>query len=261
VELASRAQSDGTFVALRGFEWTSPRQGHMNVWFSTHWTDSVSTNGFRHGDDHVPMFPPAATRRFRPNSRNARRSHRSARPASPHPGTRPLATALPWRRRGALWAFRTHGRTGIWVRELTPAGVREALLARRVFATRQRGFRLDAAANGVRMGGRLEHPGGPIHVVLDIDGGKASWGRRLTVQLLGHGNVVPSVLWTGSVTVPRHNQPPLHFDVDVARDATPWLVIRIGDPDVAQPSEADQAHAMGEAAVAYSSPFFLTVGR
>jgi hypothetical protein len=36
---------DGGFVAFRGFEWSAsvPETGHMNVWFSSTWTDPVAT--------------------------------------------------------------------------------------------------------------------------------------------------------------------------------------------------------------------------
>jgi hypothetical protein len=325
--LASRARRDGAFVAIRGFEWTSPRLGHMNVWFSTRWTDGLSTHAYHRGDDQVAMLPRDAFQRaggvepldwdgppMHPFHAWLRRSpdanggedglvgfnHPGREPErfgnfAPAPdlcervvsmeifnrsddyllrgvasGARsPLVECLDARwqvgligvsdEHSANWGCTAgYGRTGIWVRELTPAGVREALLARRVFATRRPGFRLDAAANGVRMGGRLTHTGGPIHVVLDVDGGKPWWGRKLTVQLLGHGAVVPRVLWAGTAIVQRDDQPPFHFDVDLPGDATPWLVIRVGDPEATEPYEASLDLELPGAAVAYSSPFFLT---
>jgi PHP domain len=46
-----QALTDETFVALRGFEWSSPRQGHSNVWCSDHFT------GFHHtGDDTMGAY-------------------------------------------------------------------------------------------------------------------------------------------------------------------------------------------------------------
>lgn len=41
--LADAANADGSFVAVRGFEWSSPTLGHMNVWFSRTWTDPLAT--------------------------------------------------------------------------------------------------------------------------------------------------------------------------------------------------------------------------
>jgi hypothetical protein len=45
IELADKALEDGQFVALRGFEWTSPTLGHINVWFSKRWIDPLHTAG------------------------------------------------------------------------------------------------------------------------------------------------------------------------------------------------------------------------
>ncbi|MDX1620134.1 MAG: hypothetical protein R3320_04030 [Nitriliruptorales bacterium] len=44
-ELADSENSDGDFVAIRGFEWSSPTLGHVNVWFSSDWTDPLHTAG------------------------------------------------------------------------------------------------------------------------------------------------------------------------------------------------------------------------
>lgn len=44
-ELAQAANDDGSFVALRGFEWSSPVLGHINVWASQTWTDPAATGG------------------------------------------------------------------------------------------------------------------------------------------------------------------------------------------------------------------------
>jgi hypothetical protein len=41
--LADASNADGSFVAVRGFEWSSPTLGHMNVWFSSTWTDPLAT--------------------------------------------------------------------------------------------------------------------------------------------------------------------------------------------------------------------------
>ena len=43
---ADGADRPGRFTALRGFEWSSPLLGHMNVWFSQDWTDPLGTAGF-----------------------------------------------------------------------------------------------------------------------------------------------------------------------------------------------------------------------
>ena len=43
--LANAANEPGSFVAMRGFEWSSPILGHVNVWFSQTWTDPLATGG------------------------------------------------------------------------------------------------------------------------------------------------------------------------------------------------------------------------
>ena len=49
-ELADAAQADGSFTALRGFEWSSPTLGHINVWFSQTWIDPLHTAGTSTGE-------------------------------------------------------------------------------------------------------------------------------------------------------------------------------------------------------------------
>jgi hypothetical protein len=43
--LADAADTPASFVAIRGFEWSSPLLGHVNVWFSQTWTDPGATAG------------------------------------------------------------------------------------------------------------------------------------------------------------------------------------------------------------------------
>ena len=48
--LADENDTDAAFTAIRGFEWSSPTLGHMNVWFSETWIDPLSTNGNTTGE-------------------------------------------------------------------------------------------------------------------------------------------------------------------------------------------------------------------
>lgn len=41
----NRRERVGAFVAMRGFEWSSPTLGHINVWGSRTWTDPLATAG------------------------------------------------------------------------------------------------------------------------------------------------------------------------------------------------------------------------
>ncbi|HEX7135433.1 MAG TPA: DUF3604 domain-containing protein [Iamia sp.] len=44
-QLADDADDPGTFTAIRGFEWSSPTLGHVNVWFGQDWIDPERTGG------------------------------------------------------------------------------------------------------------------------------------------------------------------------------------------------------------------------
>ena len=40
-KLADKANDDGHFITLHGFEWTTPTMGHANVWFTKDWIDGL----------------------------------------------------------------------------------------------------------------------------------------------------------------------------------------------------------------------------
>ncbi len=62
---------------------------------------------------------------------------------------------------GTGWGFPEGlGRSGLWAPSLDQAGVRAAMQRRRFFATRERGLRVDASANGTAMGSQLDHDRG-----------------------------------------------------------------------------------------------------
>jgi hypothetical protein len=148
-------------------------------------------------------------------------------------------------------------RGGLWVRELSRAGVREAMEARRFFATFEPGLRLDASANGVQMGQALPHRSGPVQLALDLDRGLDWYGRSLNVQVLGPGSEVPVILDSVDVTLPSWSDPVLSLTVDVDVEDARWLLLRVTDP--AQPSDprAPAEYAGLGRAVAYASPFYL----
>lgn len=333
--LADAADAPGTFTAIRGFEWSSPTLGHMNVWFGEDWIDPERTGGLVGLEglvgylDEIPEVGPALGEPLAnlvgslPVDQLAMRpffSWLQQQPGSPlvgggadalagfnHPGreagrfarfnfdarlvdrivslelfnrsedylfegtdkTRPspLVECLDagWKpgllgvtdEHGTDWGGDAEkGRAGIWVTELSRAGVREALLARRFFATRELGLRVDATAGGHPMGGTVPHRSGPLEIVLDIAGGPEWAGRALTVQVLRTGGHLPTVADEVEVVVPPDDGPLVRFStpVDVA-DGT-WLVLRVVDPDGAPDERADGALAGGRA-IAYVSPFYL----
>jgi hypothetical protein len=179
-------------------------------------------------------------------------------------GDSPLAACLNagWRpgllgvtdEHGPDWGFpEGRGRAGLWVTEHSRAGVVEALLARRFFATRVAGLRLDATADGVRMGSVLRHRRGPVRFALDIDRGPSWCGRVLQVQVLRPDRPVPAVaevvqLRCGDVA---------RFAVPLDIDDGAWVVLRIADPAEPSTEAGPVGHPASNHAIAYSSPWYL----
>jgi len=334
--LADAADARGAFTAIRGFEWSSPTLGHVNVWFSQDWIDPLSTVGNTTGEGvaqflhEVPGAGPAiaptvdqAVRVVPANGAGMRGFYEwlARDPATPvlsggadgifgfnHPGREPgrfgyfsyderlrdrlvsievfnrgedylfegvdqgfaspIAECLDagWRvglsgvsdEHGTDWGYPDgKGRTGLWVTELSRAGVREAMEARRFFSTRLRGLRVDAAANGVRMGQTLGHRSGDVQFQLDVDRGAVWWGRRLQVQVLQTGRPLPTVVHTEEVVVPRDDQPVIAFRAPVDVENGRWMVLRILDAEQERDGRAPEGVDVFGGAVAYAAPFFL----
>ena len=342
--LADAAQEDGAFTALRGFEWSSPTLGHVNVWFSQTWVDPLHTAGASTGEglgqhlqqglEFIPPLPAGAAeldgviRQSPTNGATMRPFYEwlNASPDTPaigggsdaiagfnHPGREPgrfgyfaydarlrnrlvsmemfnrkedylfegtevgqpspLVECLNagWRpgligvtdEHGTVWGHDpAKGRAGVYVTELTRAGVRDAMLARRFFATNTEGLRVDAAATNfgraVRMGGVQGVRGGPTRFDVDVDRG-ADWvGKRLLVQVLipgSAGDLLPGVAHVQEITVPSPAEPVVSFKADLAR--SPWAVLRISDPAQAPDNRATGQYATFGKAVAYASPFYF----
>jgi hypothetical protein len=334
--LADGADVPGSFTAVRGFEWSSPTLGHMNVWFSRDWTDVLTTVGNTTGEGVAqflhdaptlgPVLSPtldAAVRATPTNGTGMRAFYEwlSRDPSTPllaggadaiagfnHPGREPgrfgyfsydarlaervvslevfnrgedylfeavdagfdspIAECLDagWRvgltgvsdEHGTDWGYPDgKGRTGLWVHQLSRQGVREAMEARRFFSTRLRGLRLDASANGTRMGQTLQHRDGLVRFALDIDRGEDWWGRPLTVQVLQTDRPVPRILHSHAFTVPRDDEPVVRFDVPVDTEEGRWVILRITDAEQERDGRAPAEHAAPGGAIAYASPFFL----
>jgi hypothetical protein len=337
-ELADGAQEDGLFTAIRGFEWSSPTLGHVNVWFSETWIDPLHTAGASTGEgisqwarelpglgdplgallDPASAANPTAGATMRPFY-----EWLNSDPGTPaigggldaiagfnHPGREPgrfgyfaydarlrerlvslelfnrkedylfegldqnqpspLVQCLDagWRvgllgvtdEHGTDWGGDSaKGRAGLWVTELTRAGVQEAMLARRFFATNVEGLRLDAAVTStgtpVRMGQTVPGRPGQLRFQLDIAAGDTWTGKPLSVQVLTSGAPLPTVAHAEDVTVPSDSQPVISFTADIGDAA--WAVLRVTDP--AQPADG---RAPGDytgfgKAIAYASPFFF----
>lgn len=349
-ELADAADDPGRFAAIRGFEWSSPFLGHVNVWLSERWIDPLHTAGidssglgehFREGGDvgavigeridsvgyanpaHTGMIPfyewlaadpstplvgggadgiagfnhpgretgrfsyfryhPAVADRFVSMEILNRRDDylfQSFGDGQPSPLVQCLNNG--WRvgligvtdEHGTEWGYPDgKGRTGLWVSELSRDGFREAMVARRAFATSLRGLRVDASARSltatrndgaprgagtrVRMGQALAHGQGPVVFELDIDRGPGWWGKELQVQVLRPGEEVPTVAHVEDVTVPSDDEPVISFQVALDAIDGDWVVLRVADPAMANDQLGPSGHPANLGAVAYTSPFWL----
>jgi len=294
-ELADAANQDGRFVAFRGFEWSHPTHGHVCVWDSDTLLSPFRSprGGMDRLYDWLHSDPGAARALAGFNHPGGRRSRRfdgfTCRPAVTtrlvglemfnktddylYAGVAagqqsPLVACLEqgWRpglvgvsdEHGPAWGTpQGKGRTGLYVRELSRAGVREALLARRSFASRVKGLRLAATAAGTPMGGTVHHRRGPLTIEIDVDLGRPSWGTALSVQLLRPGPSLPLLAAVHDVRVPSAGEPAVSFPVEVDVDDGRWAVVRVSDPGSPADAGTPQPYAELGRSLAYASPFWF----
>ena len=297
-QYADAANADDAFTAIRGFEWTEPLLGHVNVWFTEHYVDVLQAGvmapllewlrrkpglildgggdgiaGFNHPGREYGRFEEF---RFDPRVRdqmvslemfNRRDDYLFEGYADGR--TSPLSACLDagWRtgitgvtdEHGIDWGHpEGKGRTGLWVAEHTRAGVKAAMQARRFFATRTSGLRVDATAavagaDPVPMGSVLRSGAGDVTFTLDLERDESWVGRPLTLQVLRPGGDVPAVplvhdFLVGdvvTVTVP----------LDLADGD--WVLLRIADPTQPNATPGPEGHPGNASAIAYTSPWWL----
>ena len=147
------------------------------------------------------------------------------------------------------------GRGGLWVTGLTRQAVRNGIMSRRSFGTREAGLRIDATANGVPMGSAMK-AASALSIALDIDRGPDWTGKTLYVQVIGPGKNDPTLVDVHQITVPSPSDPPVSFTV---HPNGTWLFLRITDP--ARPLDplgvAPFERAAYGGACAYVSPWFF----
>jgi hypothetical protein len=299
IALAEAANLDGEFVALHGFEWSHAAFGHMNVWNSERFTDPLRTVptmgrfwrwlegrggdglvGFNHPGTGRLRFagfgyrPALAQRLVSLELFNKREDYLLK--DTERGGESPLNQCLNagWRvgllgvtdEHGGDWGRpEGKGRAGLYVGELTRAGVLEALAARRFFASRVKGLRVDAALTSLagggsdraRMGTAVAHPGGPVRIEVDLDRGEAWWGRRLDLQVLRPGDRLPTLAAVLEVELPGPDEPVASVELDLDPADGDWVVLRVTDPAEPADPRAVGEWARGGRALAYSSPFWL----
>lgn len=316
--LADAHDVPGEFTALRGFEWTEPWLGHVNVWFSDQYLQ-VTTPGSLSGlQDWLQGTEPEALFGFNHPGREPGRLgdfallggtglaermvsleafNRSEDFLFAGHGTglgSPLAACLNrgWRaaligssdEHGREYGLVGKGRTGLWVRELSRDGVREALVARRAFATREAELRLDATLDGVRMGGVLPpaagrtgargHGGAADHG--DAHGGGQGGGvdgsrvlRRLAVDLHQPGRdghpVELQLLASGEgsdvavlALVPAQFGTVTRAEISLPEQVS-WLLLRVADPARGYGGPTPHGHPASNWGLAYGSPWWAAL--
>lgn len=292
-QLADAHDEPGEFTAIRGFEWSHPQLGHVNAWFTDEFTDVATHGamselytwlaqfgrrngvpavaglaGFNHPGREDGRFagfhyaPAVAEQMVSLEVFNRDDDYLFQGVARGAPS--PLVACLNagWRtgllgvsdEHGTNWGFpESRGRAGLWVREHSRSGVADALRARRFFATRVAGLRVDATANGVRMGSVLRHRRGPVELELDVDRGPSWAGRALHIQLLRPATPVPAVV----DVIEMHCGDVARFAVPLDIDDGSWLVLRVADPDIPNANPGPRNHPANNHAIAYTSPWFL----
>ena len=296
--LADAADQDGAFTAIRGFEWSNPLLGHINVWFSEHYVDVLQAGlmapflewlrrepglvldggadgiaGFNHPGREPGRFEEF---RFDPRLRERVVSLEMFNRGDDYlfegyadGRSSPLVACLDagWRtglsgvtdEHGTDWGHpEGKGRTGLWVAEHTRAGVKAAMLARRFFATRTSGLRVDATASvggapAVPMGSELSMTSGDVTFTLDLARDDAWLGRTLQLQVLRPGTDVPTVVAVQDFTV--GGLAVLTVPLDVADGD--WVVLRVADPTAPNATPGPEGHPGNAHGIAYTSPFWL----
>lgn len=287
-EIADRFDVPGEFTAIRGFEWTEPWLGHINVWFSSRYL-TVDTPGQMSGlHDFLRDHEPAALFGYNHPGREPGRLDEFERHGDVHDLSprmvaleafnrthdylfvghadglpSPLVTCLDagWRpgligcsdEHGRSYGLAGRGRTGVWAAEHSRAGVRAALEARRTYATREVGLLLDASLDGVRMGGQLPTRPGAAELAVDLRG-SAYEGRPVELQLLtSDGSGEPVVV----ALVPTTCGEVTTVDLDVHGLLGEWLVLRVGDPQRPSDTPGSPDHPSSCWGLAYGSPWYL----
>lgn len=291
-ELAAAADDPGRFVAIRGFEWSHPMLGHINVWDSPAW---VAPSRPTAGDLQTfydwlqsPEAGEALTSFNHPGSRGTVLRfgdfvlRAPLRPrmvglemfnktddyllAVEDEGISPLVQCLDagWTpgligvtdEHGRDWGRpEGKGRTGLFVAGLSRAGVREALGSRRAFAARVKGLRLAATLGGALMGQRLPDPiiAGPQELAVDLDLGPFASGMELSLQLLRWARDIPIVEEVARVI---SGSGVLRTQVAVDPDE-PWIVLRVTDPASKPARGTPPPYDELGRSIAYASPWWV----
>ncbi len=292
-ELADKHDVPGEFTALRGFEWTEPWLGHVNVWFSEAYLQVTRPGTLGGLQEWLADVEPTALFGYNHPGREPGRLDGFARPDDTTGLPRrmvaleafnrtddflfggygdglgsPVVGCLDagWRpgltgssdEHGRSYGLAGKGRTGLWVLEHSRSGVREALESRRTFGTREVGLRLDATLDGVRMGTSLPGgAGGPRDLAVDL-GGSGYEGSAVELQVLTSGGDADD---RGSEVGVLAQVPAVVGEVTRTRVEVPsgtrWVVLRVADPGRPYGGPAPTGHPAACWGVACASPWYF----
>jgi hypothetical protein len=245
------ALSSEEFIAIRGFEWSSPHQGHSNVWWS-----AEHTGYHRTGDDSMAQYYEwLATAEPTPGDLLLAGFNHPGRELACFDGCMYAPTlddrivtlecfnrqddygatffrALDrgWHvgaigvsdHHGDDWGSPTLPRAGLLAPTLTRSALQSALLQRRVFATRSPTLSLLLLGNGALMGARLVLPARePLTIEIWCDDPAAA------------GGVARLELWSNGGTLidvrESHGLQQLGWRVTIPPQEAPerWFVLRV----------------------------------
>ena len=147
------------------------------------------------------------------------------------------------------------GRTGLWATEHSRQGIREALLARRSYATREVGLRLEATLGDVRMGSSLPR-GARQQLLVDLETTVRESDEIVQLQLLGPmgSDGAPTVIALADAKMGAVTE----IDVDLPDEG--WMLLRVAQPGRGNDNPGPDGHPGNSYAIAYASPWWLDTG-
>ncbi len=289
-KLADGAYRPGEYTTLRGFEWSHSHLGHINIWFTDEFADlnragdTAELYKWLAGTSGIGSFnhPGRQREQFGDFAYDARiaghmvalemfnngddylfggwPTHASPLVACLNAGWRTGLTGVSDEHGGDWGHDDDKGRTGLWITENTRDGVLAAMRARRFFASRVDRLRLDATADGVRMGGRLPIAQGDVTFRVDLDPGPQWAGRPLCLQVLRPGRDVPEVVELLHLEAGPDTRQVVKVTVPLDISDGDWVVLRVSDPTLDNPAPGPEGHPGNDFGLAYSSPWWLTGG-
>jgi hypothetical protein len=245
------ALSSDDFLAMRGFEWSSPRQGHSNVWGSTTYTGYRATGDQSMQDfyDWLIQAQPTAGAQVLASFNHPGREIVCFDGCAFVPGLDDRLVALECFNRGddygdayfqALdrgwhvgaigvsdhhgddWGSPTFPRAGVLASALTLSHLQTALMARQVFATRSPTLVLLVMGNEALMGARLHlRPSAPVMIGVWCHDPVAGQSRA-RLELWSNGGTLIATHETRGL-----QQISWHIEAKPQHTREHWFVVRV----------------------------------